>query len=108
MERWAVHPCYEIVPIEAVVAVKCMVGRDVDRIGGNRDRARKQHLLPAGHGLSREGGGRQQGAATRPEVGYMSTSIGARLVESDTGYTPVQIRLEFHPQLHRTVWPCIH
>ncbi len=79
------------------MAIRDMVGRHVDRVGGNGHRAREQHLLPAGSGLSREGGRGKQGAAARPEIGHVGTRIGARLVESDAGYTPVHIRAGISP-----------
>ena len=104
MQRWTVHPLAgKVVYVGAVVAAVNMVGSHVERIGGNRHRRGKIHLLPPRSGFVGECHRRKARACFRPESAGVSADVAACLVEADGGYIAVDIRAELDPQLHRTV-----
>ena len=80
----------------------------IHRIGGNRHRRGKEHLLPARCRLVAEGRRRQPRAVARPQVADVSARIGRGFVEPDSGDRPSHIRPELYPQFHRTVRTAVY
>ena len=71
----------------------------VDGVGSDGHGCGEIDLLPPCAGLVSECSGGQPGSCARPEIGYMGTRIGARLVEADTGNKAGRIRTELGAQL---------
>ncbi len=60
MERGIINSCScEKVLVVAIVSYVCIIGSNVDSVGGNGNRSGEIHLLPAGCGLAGKGGGGQ-------------------------------------------------
>src|SRR5262245_22592930 len=84
MQGSTINACgSEVADVTAEVSVVRVIGGDVDGVGGDWNRRREVHLLPAGGGLVGEGGGGEQRAGARPEVADVSAGVGRRLVETD-------------------------
>ena len=83
------------------MAVGGVVGGDVGRAGGDRDRAAEVDLLPAARAFAGEGGACEQRAVAAPEAARCACPCWRALVEADTSHLAGDARRELDAELDR-------
>ncbi len=108
MQRRIVHSGgREVILVHTKVPYRGVVGSHIHCIRRDGHGIREAHLLPAGSGLPRKGGTRQERTRAAPQVPHMHASVCGTFVKAYARYVATGVRPELHPEFQRRVGPGI-